>query len=698
MFAERHARGRVGLAGTDVVVTRGGSSRLWIMDGQSGNGGVPHSGGGPSGSSPPPRTVVPPFVPTTQKGRTPRSVPVALPAPARASPTIPPHASPAQPEPPPVAVLAHADPAPDGTLAAYLERVVARTAAAFNVAAAVITLVGDDRRCFVGGSAPPPWLARDPGALMRSRACAKVLESGEPVAVEDASVTQASVGASVSAMLGVPAYMIAPLPRMATGQPAGVLCVFANAPRVWSTDEINLLADQASATAPALTLRRRTDATGHISRRPPGEGLHDALTGLPNRVLFMERLMQAVVRSRREHAPFAVILFDLDHFRTINESLGHAAGDALLVAVAQRLGDCARAGDTVARLGADEFALLMHRITHAADAARVTERIQAALATSIDVTGYDVFTSASFGIALETGGAAEPEHLLRSADLALGNAKRAGRARFVVFDRVMHAEALARLQLETELQRAAEREAFVLHYQPIVSLATGRLASVEALVRWEHDERGLVPPAAFIAAAEATGIIIPVGRWVLTAACRQLRAWHTAFPEWQSLGVAVNVSVRQLQRPDFVDMVSRVVRECQLPPRCLVLELTESTMIEPSDLVLGSLTALRRLGVRVHLDDFGTGHSSLALLDRLPLDGVKIDRAFVQMLGREERAAQFVRAMVALAQGLRRETVAEGVTTDAQLQELRALSCTYGQGYLFAVPQDAATIEQMLRG
>jgi diguanylate cyclase (GGDEF)-like protein len=585
------------------------------------------------------------------------------------------------------------DPALDGTLAMYLERVANRAAAAFGASAAVIALVGDDRRCFVGGATPPLWLSRDPGALIRSRACTGVLESGELLAVENASAP----GGTAAAMSGVPAYMIAPLPRAASGRPAGVFCVFAESPRLWSADEIALLGEHAAATAPALALRRRTENPERDPARNRREWLQDPLTGLPNRVLFMERLAQAIARNRRESAPFAVILLDLDHFRTINESLGHTAGDSLLVSVGQRLVDCSRAGDTVARLGADEFALLIHRVTHAADAARLAERVQAALATPIDVQGYEVFTSASFGIALESGGAGEPEHLLRSADLALGSAKRAGRSRFVVFDRVMHSEALARLQLETELRRAAEREAFVLHYQPVISLATGRIVSVEALVRWDHEERGLVPPAAFIAAAEATGVIIPVGRWVLHSACRQLHAWHTAFPQWASLSVAVNVSVRQLLRPDFADTVSRALREASLEPKFLTIELTESVVIERPEIVLATLSAVRQLGVKVHLDDFGTGYSSLAVLDRFPLDGVKIDRTFVQTLGREARAVQFVQAMVTLAQSLQLETVGEGVDSDDQLRELRAIGCTFGQGFFFARAVDVPSLEQMLR-
>jgi diguanylate cyclase (GGDEF)-like protein len=644
------------------------------MDDQAGNGEHPHPNGRPSAAQLPAAPQDDPAVPAPINHRAQVGSPQLR------------HAIGAAAHPPGDAAL-------DGTLALYLERVASRAAAAFGASATAIALIGDDRRCFVGGSAPPGWLTRDPGALIRSRACMGVLESGELIAVENTSAR----GSATAAMPGVPAYMIVPLPHTATGRPAGVFCVFAASPRQWSTEEIALLGEHAAATAPALTLRRRPDNQERDPGRVRREWLQDPLTGLPNRVLFMERLAQAIARNRREAAPFAVILLDLDHFRTINESLGHAAGDSLLVSVGQRLVDCSRAGDTVARLGADEFALLIHRVTHAADAARLAERIQSALASPIDVQGYEVFTSASFGIALEAGSAGEPEHLLRSADLALGSAKRAGRSRFVVFDRVMHSEALARLQLETELRRAAEREAFVLHYQPVISLATGHIVSVEALVRWDHEERGLVSPAAFIAAAEATGVIIPVGRWVLNEACRQLRAWHVAFPQWASLSVAVNVSVRQLLRPDFADAVSRALREAGVAPELLTIELTESVVIERPEVVMATLTAVRELGVKVHLDDFGTGYSSLAVLDRLPLDGVKIDRAFVQTLGREARGVQFLQAMVTLAQSLHLETVGEGVDSDEQLRQLRAIGCTFGQGFLFAEPMEVAVFEQMLR-
>ena len=309
----------------------------------------------------------------------------------------------------------------------------------------------------------------------------------------------------------VPAYMIAPLPRASNDRPAGVLCVFADAPRTWSPEEVRTLAEHAAATAPALAMRRRLRLGERGVQRSRREGLHDPLTGLPNRVLFMERLAQAIARNRREAAPFAVILLDLDHFRTINESLGHAAGDTLLVAVAQRLLDCSRAGDTAARLGADEFALLIHRVTHAADAARVAERVQAGLAAPINVNGDEVYTSASFGIALEAGAAGEPEHLLRSADLALGSAKRGGGPGLPYWtasctQRRSHGSNSRRSSASQPRKTPSSSTT-----RPIVSLTTGQVVSVEALVQWDHAERRLVPPAAFIAAAEAMGII--AARW-----------------------------------------------------------------------------------------------------------------------------------------------------------------------------------------
>jgi EAL domain-containing protein (putative c-di-GMP-specific phosphodiesterase class I) len=282
----------------------------------------------------------------------------------------------------------------------------------------------------------------------------------------------------------------------------------------------------------------------------------------------------------------------------------------------------------------------------------------------------------------------------------MGRAKQGGRARFAVFDPGMHADALARLQMETELRWAVEQRGtggvFALHYQPIIDLADGRITGVEALVRWNHPERGLVGPNLFIPAAERTGLIIPLGRWVLAEGCRQVRAWHDAFPDRPALTLAVNVSIKQVVRPDFVETVASVLRDTGLPPRCLTLELTESVVIEQLQLVTGALDAVKRLGVRVHLDDFGMGYSSLAVLDRLPLDAIKIDRTFVGAMDREERFAQLVRTIVTLAQNVGLETIAEGVATDAHLSRLRALGCAYAQGFLFSQAVDVAALRALL--
>jgi diguanylate cyclase (GGDEF)-like protein len=582
---------------------------------------------------------------------------------------------------------ASADVAPfaplDGTLAASLERAARLAAVALRVPTAVIALVGDDRRCFVGGATPPTWLSHDPGLLMRSGICRDVLESMDPVAVADTRLA----GGDDDAPLGAGAYVLVPLTADGS-RPRGIVGVFDPEPRAWTPADIAVLVEHAAAAATELSLRRTLARRERVERRQRHEALHDGLTGLPNRVLFSERLDRAIRRAKRRDAPFAIILLDLDNFRVVNDSLGHTAGDQLLMAVARRLEACARAEDTVARLGGDEFALLLDRVTDAADAARVAERAQAALATAVDVSGYEVFTSASFGIVLGENGTDRADYLMRSADLAMGRAKHGGRARFAVFDPAMHADALARLQLETELRWAVEQRgaggAFVLHYQPIIDLATGGIVGVEALVRWNHPERGMVPPNLFIPAAERTGLIVPLGRWVLAEGCRQLRAWHDAFPDRVPLSLAVNVSIKQVVRPDFVETIAAVLRDSGVPPQYLSLELTESVVIEQLQLVTGALDAVKRLGVRVHLDDFGMGYSSLAVLDRLPLDAIKIDRTFVGAMDREERFAQLVRTIVTLAQNVGLQAIAEGVSNEAHLTRLRALGCAYAQGFLFS--------------
>jgi diguanylate cyclase (GGDEF)-like protein len=574
----------------------------------------------------------------------------------------------------------------DGTLAASLERAARLAAVALRAPAAILALVGDDRRCFAGGVEQPEWVAHDPGLLIRSGVCNRVLDDGVPVVIDDARADPHG--------LGVGAYALVPL-AADDGRPIGIFCVLDAVPRQWAAADIAVLSEHAAAAATDLALRRRLARRERVERRQRHEALHDALTGLPNRLLFMERLERAARRAERRDDVFAVVLLDLDNFRVVNDSLGHTAGDGLLIGVAQRLSACARGEDTVARLGGDEFALLLERIGSAADAARVAERVLEALATAIDINGYEVFTSASIGIAISDS-STRPEFLLRSADLAMGRAKAAGRARFAVFDPTMHADALARLQLETELRRAVSAQTFQLQYQPIIACDNGRITGVEALVRWRHPERGLLAPATFIPVAESTGLIVPLGAWVLADACRQLRRWHDASPGRAPLTMAVNVSVKQLARADFVTVVARALTESRVDPSWLHLELTESVLIEQPEVAIERLRALKALGVRVHLDDFGMGYSSLGVLDRLPLDAVKIDRAFVSAMDREQRFAQLVRTIIALAKHIGVDIIAEGVVNDAHWTALRALGCTYGQGYLFSPAVDASEIGAML--
>jgi diguanylate cyclase (GGDEF)-like protein/PAS domain S-box-containing protein len=426
------------------------------------------------------------------------------------------------------------------------------------------------------------------------------------------------------------------------------------------------------------------------------DALHDALTGLPNRHLFMERLARAVLQERRrEGYLFAVLFLDLDRFKVVNDSLGHGVGDQMLVAIAERLEAVLRPGDTVARFGGDEFAVLLDDLGAVEDALRTAERIQAALGAPVSLSGYEVFTSASIGIALSSTAYGRPDHLLRNADMAMYRAKAAGTGRHELFDRAMHALALTRLQMETDLRKGIERGEFTLHYQPIVSLRTGRIAGAEALLRWRHPERGWIPPLDFIPPAEETGLILQIGKRVIGDACGQLRHWQERAPEAAGLSITVNLSVRQFSQSDLVDQVRDAIAQSGIEPHLLRLEVTESVVVDNVEAAAATLARLRALGAGVYLDDFGTGYSSLSSLHRLPIDALKVDRSFVARIG-EDGGGQMVRTVATIARNLGLAVVAEGIETSEQLRVVRALGCEYAQGFLFSPALDPAAMLDLI--
>jgi diguanylate cyclase (GGDEF)-like protein/PAS domain S-box-containing protein len=420
------------------------------------------------------------------------------------------------------------------------------------------------------------------------------------------------------------------------------------------------------------------------------DALHDALTSLPNRALFMDRLGQAVERARR-HAEFAfaVLFLDIDRFKLVNDSLGHTAGDQLLVEFGRRLTTSLRAGDTVARMGGDEFTVLLGDVADAADAIRMAERIEQGLARPFDIGGHELFASASIGIALSALGCDHPEDMLRDANIAMHRAKSAGKSCIRVFDTTMHERAVALLRLETDLRRTPGRQEYVVQYQPILSLKTGAVCGFEALARWQHPERGMLYPDEFIPLAEETGLIIDIDRWVMREACTQARAWQGIQRNVGPLAICVNLSARQFTHTGLVGYVEKVLSATGLDPRSLKLEITESVLMSDAETVTTTLERLKALGVELYLDDFGTGYSSLNYLHRFPIDVLKIDRCFISRMGADGRSSEVVRAIVTLAHELGMSVVAEGVETEGQLAEIRSLGCEYAQGHLFSVPVDA---------
>lgn len=441
-----------------------------------------------------------------------------------------------------------------------------------------------------------------------------------------------------------------------------------------------------------------TDITDHKAADELSQHFasHDPLTGLRNRSSFLERVHYSLGRrKRRKNYLFAVLCLDLDGFKAINETRGHHFGDLVLKAVAGRLTECVRTVDALGRFGDDEFVVLADDLADVSDALRVAQRINQTVARPFNIEGHEVFLSVSIGIALSTSSYQHPEDLLRDADTALLRARASGRSRCEVFDRAIHAQTTKRLQMETDLHAAVEHKQFVLRYQPIVSLKTGRLVSFEALVRWNHPTRGIVSPAEFIPVAEETGLILPVGQWVLTEACRQVAAWNRRRESESPLAVHVNLSGKQFAEADLCDRLNGVLEESGVDPRWLKLELTESVLMEDSQLTEEKLHELKALDLDLHIDDFGTGYSSLSYLHTFPIDVLKIDRSFIMRIGRDEDSHTIVQTIVGLARDLRMEVVAEGVERPPQLPLLRELQCEYGQGYLFGEPMDAEAAEAL---
>lgn len=416
------------------------------------------------------------------------------------------------------------------------------------------------------------------------------------------------------------------------------------------------------------------------------KAFHDPLTLLPNRALFLDRLQHALARAAREQSGLAVLLLDLDRFKAINDTLGHAAGDGLLQAVALRLQSCIRPADTVARLGGDEFAILLEHVIDVSDTAHVAERVIARLSAPFYLPEHEVFTNTSIGIVLSTSAVADPSILMQDGKAALYRAKEQGKGRYEVFDTSMNVQTHQRLHLEGDLRRAIERGEFIVHYQPTINLATGKIEALEALVRWMHPERGLVPPLDFIPVAEETGLIHPIGRWVLEEACRQAHAWHLEQPDAGPWLISVNLSAKQFQQTDLIDEVVAVLGRTGLEPRLLQLEITESVIMDDAPTTMITLRALKDLGVRLAIDDFGTGYSSLSYLKRFPVDTLKVDKVFVDGLEHDPDDTAIVQAVVTLARALGLKVTAEGIESAAQLAQLRKLGCHLGQGYYFARP------------
>ena len=429
------------------------------------------------------------------------------------------------------------------------------------------------------------------------------------------------------------------------------------------------------------------------------DALHDWLTGLPNRVLFLDRLSQALDYSQRCcDIRFSVLFLDLDQFKVINDSKGHQVGDLLLAAVTKRLVKCIRISDTVARFGGDEFVFLLENSESDNSYKPVTDRILNELTQPFNLYGQNTFINASIGVVKDITGYLNAEDVLRDADTAMYQAKALGKARVAVFEPSLRTKAISRLEVEEDLRKALEKNQFTLNYQPIFQLTGDILMGFEALIRWRHPQRGMIPPVDFIEVAEESGLIIPIGKWVLYEACRQLKSWQQQYPHQPELFMNVNISGKQFSHPDFVEMIQEVLSATGLQPSALKLEITESTLIDNYTVANAVFNRLAEMGIQFEIDDFGTGYSSIEYLRHFPIHTIKIDKTFIHDLPDSNRGADLIQAIIVMASNLGMETIAEGIETRDQLEMLRQMRCGYGQGYYLSRPLDREQAEVTLQG
>ncbi len=518
------------------------------------------------------------------------------------------------------------------------------------------------------------------------------LDSGLHVIVDDWSVERRFSMPPALRMLGASSSLAVVIEGK--DHPFGVLDVHAASPNSFTPQDVHFVQAAANVLADAIERHIADQALRH-------RVLHDSLTGLPNRLSFVDALSDALKRAAASGTPVGILYLDLDLFKLINDSMGHHAGDELLRAVAPRLRAHLRPGDVVARFGGDEFCILIDRFTDEDEAIAIADRVATAFAEPYSLDGVEHFVTASIGIAVARPTPADPtdaELLIRDADAAMYRAKERGRARCELFDAEMRARAVRRLEVERELRHALDRRELVLHYQPVVALGSGEITGLEALVRWQHPDRGLLDPSEFVSIAEDSGLIEPIGRWVQEAACRQTLAWHEQRPDARPFDISVNLSARQVAHRNLPAVVSEVLDRTGLDPVHLRLEITESVLVEESAAALSTLEALSEIGVGLVLDDFGTGYSSLAYLNRFPFDALKIDRSFVEALGVEQERTAIVEAIIGMARALSLDVIAEGIENEAQLSELRRLGCDYGQGYHFSRALPPRQVERLLVG